>query len=794
MTSDSFESFGHPDGHLFRGTAALWYSRVVMPLKAGTRLGPYEIIAPIGAGGMGEVYRATDTKLRRDVAIKVLPGEMASDPARLRRFEQEARAASALNHPNIVTIYEIGEHEGTSYIAMEYVQGRTLRAMLSPGPLPGDQLVRYATQMAEGLAKAHHAGIVHRDLKPENIVISEDGYLKILDLGLAKLLALDDDDEGSAAATVDRDGTTPGTILGTVSYMSPEQAKGQPADFRSDQFSFGAVVYEMAVGRAAFRRDSAAETLSAVLRDDPPPLSEVRPDAPRSLLAVVSRCLSKQRDGRFASTAGLLEALRSAGGGVQETISTRSIAVLPFTNLSSDPEDEYFSDGLTDEIITDLSRLRDLQVTPSPSAFRFKGTDKSIREIATELNVRYILVGRLRKSGRNLRMTAQLVDAESDRALWADKYTADLEQVFEAQEQVSRAIARALKVELTGAARAPNAAAAEAYLKGRHFFRQATGDGLEKALDCFEQATKSDPDHAPAYSGIAVTLVWMASGWEAMPVREAMPRARAAAERALQLDPSLVEAHVAMGAVATYSDWDPHLAERSFQEALQLSPNDAGALYWSTHPLIWLDTRFEEALARVQRATQLSPVDPWIQVQHCWIHHFGRDFEAAIDRARHLVALEPLWGLGHYALGVCLATTGRLAEARASLHRGIDLDGRGVHHVAWLGATHALSGSDSEAQKCLAELESHEQRGSNVAAWKLVVHSCLGNADQVMQLLEEAFQERSVSLVFHLMHPVVDCVRENSRFVDLLHRMKLDHLVGYRPDPAWKPLPSWREL
>ena len=601
-----------------------------MSLEAGTRVGAYEIVEPIGAGAMGEVYRARDTKLGRDVAIKVLRPVVASEPGRLRRFEQEARAASTLNHPNIVTIYEIGKHEGTSYIAMEYVRGRTLREMLSEGALARDELVRYATQMAEGLAKAHQAGIVHRDLKSENIVISEDGYLKILDFGLAKLVALDD--EGSEAATVDRDGTTPGTILGTVSYMSPEQAKGESADFRSDQFYFGAVVYEMAVGRAAFRRNSSAETLSAVLCDEPLPMSEVRPDAPRSLRAVVGRCLSKQREERFPSTANLLEALQSPGDRFEETVPARSIAVLPFENLSSDPEDAYFADGLADEIITDLSRIRELQVASSHSAFRFKVTEKSVREIGTELNFRYILVGRVRKSGGNVRMTAQLIDAGTDRTLWADKYTADLDHVFEAQEQVSQAIAGALKVELTGGVRPPNAAAAEAYLKGRHFYRQATGDSFEKALDCFEQATKSDPDYAPAYAGIATTLVWMAVAWQAIPAREAMPRARAAAERALVLDPSLAEAHVAMGAVATYSDWDPRLAERFFQEALRLSPNDASAHYWYTQSLVLLDTRFEEALPHARRATQLSPVDPWVQFWHCAVHFFSRDFEPAIER------------------------------------------------------------------------------------------------------------------------------------------------------------------
>jgi serine/threonine-protein kinase len=788
-------------------------------------LSHYRLIEKIGEGGMGEVYVAEDTRLKRRIALKVLPSEMVADPDRRARFEREAQTVARLNHPNIVTLHSI-EEANTSrgpvhFITMELIEGSTLSQLLTGSGLGLERLLEIAIPLADAVATAHRAGITHRDLKPQNVMIGSDGRVKVLDFGLAKLApAVSELPINSELVTEMK--TQEGVILGTVPYMSPEQAQGGKVNHSSDIFSLGVILYEMASGQRPFKGDTAIGLLSSILKDDPPPVDGL----PEGLSAILRKCLAKDPADRYQDGGTLLQeisnikstearvadkplgglakagldaganvadSLRRPGGPPQQMPLVRSIAVLPFTNLSSDPEDGYFADGLTDEIITDLSRIRDLQVASSPSAFRFKGTEKSIREIATELNVRHILVGRVRKSGRKVRMTAQLVDASNDRTLWADKYTADLEQVFEAQEQVSQAIAQALKVELTGGVRAPNAEAAEAYLKGRHFLRQATGDGLEKALDCFEQATKSDPYYAPAYARIADTLVWMAAGWVAMPAREAMPRARAAAERALQLDPNLVEAHIAMGAVATYSDWDPHAAERSFQQALRLRPNDAGALYWSTHPLMWLDTRFDEALARVRRASQLSPVDPWIQLWHSWVHQFSRDFDAGTERARHLVALEPLWSQGHYGLGICLALTGRLAEARASLHRGIDLGGRAVQYVAWLGATHALSGRDSEAQKCLAELESHEHRGSNVAAWKLVVHSGLGNADQVMQLLEEAFQERSVSLVFHLTHPTVDCVREDSRFVDLLHRMKLDHLVGYRPDPAWKPLPSWRE-
>jgi serine/threonine protein kinase len=764
-----------------------------MTIRSGQRLAHYEILEPVGKGGMGEVYRARDTKLERDVALKVLPPDVAAVSERLRRFEQEARAASALNHPNIVTVYGVGEHEGRPYIVMEYVRGRTLREVIAGGPLAVDQIVRHASQLAEGLARAHQAGIVHRDLKPENIVVGEDGYLKILDFGLAKPLSVDAEG-GTEATTLERQGTTPGAILGTVAYMSPEQARGEAADFRSDQFSFGVVVYEMAVARPAFRRNSAADTLSAVLRDDPPSIGDARPDLPPSLRAVVTRCLSKERGARFPSTARLLEALRSDRVDIQPAPLGRTIAVLPFTNLSSDPEDAYFADGLTDEIITDLSRIRGLQVASGPSAFRFKGTDKSTREIAAELNVRHILVGRVRKSGRQFRMMAQLIDAQTDRALWADKYSGDLEDVFEAQGRVSEAIARSLQVELAGGVRAPNAKALEAYLKGRHFYRQGTGDGLTNALDCFRRATEDDPDYAPAHAGIAQTLVWIANFYQEDAGREALPRARTAAARAIELDPRLVEAHVAMGAIAVWLDWDPALAKHSFREALRLNPNDANALYWYTHALIWLDTRFGEALAHIQRAVELSPVDPWIRWQHGLVHCFSRNFEAALERAAELVALEPSWALGHTYRGACCVFTGRLAEARACFLRSIELADEALPYLAWLGVTEALAGREAEARRLLKELDQHEHRDGNIDVWKLHVHAGLGHTEQVMRLLESASEARSASLIFMPTHPLVDCVRDDPRFAALLRRMKLDHLVDYRPEPAWRPDPAWREV
>ena len=573
--------------------------------------------------------------------------------------------------------------------------------------------------------------------------------------------------------------------------MSPEQVRGEPADARSDLFAFGAVLYEMLSGRRAFGGRSAAETMSTVLRDEPSVLSGGEVQVPSRLERLVRRCIEKNPAERFQSARDLAFALSTALEVQEEKAAeadpSPSIVVLPFANLSPDPDDAYFSDGLTDEIITDLSRIRELRVVSATTAFRLKGSDKAISAIGQELKVRYALQGRVRKSGQAVRVTTQLIDVGDDRTVWADKYTGDLERVFELQESISQSIAGALQLHLGRSLRTPNPEAAAVYLKGRHFFRQATGAGLQQALECFRQATELDPNYAPVFAWMANTLVWLTSAWDAPPVRETMPRAQSAAQRALQLEPNLVEAHVALGNVATYYDWDPRAAERSFREALRLNVNDADAHFWYSMCLIYLDARFGEALGHLRRALELNPLDPLFQVQRVFLYYFTRDFERAIEQADQVIALEPFSGFGHYVSGTALATAGKTAKAMVALNRAIDLDGRGAHLVAWLGVTHALAGRREEALACLGELEAGEREGKNVAAWKLCIHAGLDDPDQVMRCLNEAYEERSASIIYHLVHPLTDCVRDDPKFVDLLRRMNLEHLAAYRGDPEWKP-------
>ncbi len=558
-----------------------------MPLQPGTRLGNYEVLSELGSGGMGEVYKARDLKLGREVAIKVLPQEMASDSQRLRRFEQEARAASALNHPNIVTIYEIGEHEGTPYIAMEYVDGVTLREMLSDGePLPTKKLLKLSTQIADGLAKAHSAGIVHRDLKPENLMVTQDGFIKILDFGLAKLVA---ESSGAESKTVTK-ATQEGAVLGTVQYMSPEQAAGRPVDYRSDQFSLGSILYEMATGKLAYLRETGPETQAAIMRDEPEPITVLNPHVPAQLTHIIERCLEKEPHERYDSTRDLardLESVDALGTAPQASSSgsrrlllagvsgfvlvvtlvvmtlftgdmrdwiagdkgpprIESIAVLPLENLSGDPEQEYFADGMTDELIAELAQIGALKVISRTSIMQYKEARKSLPEIARELDVDAIVEGTVRRAEGRVRITAQLIRAETDQHLWAESYDRELLDILSLQSEVARAIAQEVQVRLTpqevlqlANTRPVNAEAHEAYLRGRYFWNEAFGtpraiklERLNAALESFRQAIALDAGYARGYAGLAETYVDLAnSGLK--PASEVYPLAERAASDGL---------------------------------------------------------------------------------------------------------------------------------------------------------------------------------------------------------------------------------------------------------------------
>ena len=594
----------------------------------------------------------------------MLPEAFAADAERMARFEREARAASALNHPNIVTIYGIGEQDGTAYIAMELVEGTTLRALIDAGPIPADKLIRYATQIAEGLAKAHGAGIVHRDLKPENIIINQDDCVKILDFGLAKL-APSPQNEGSEAPTVDKGDTTPGTILGTLAYMSPEQAKGVSVDFRSDQFSMGAILHEMATGTSLFRRDTPAETLSSILRDEPEPPR----DMTSSLASVVARCLAKRSEDRYRSTGDIVEELRSVSR--ESTPSAArpvpSIAVLPFNNLSPDADNEYFSDGLTEELITDLSKVKAMKVISQNSAMRLKGSDKDLRTIGKELRVDYVLQGSVRRAGDNLRVTAQLIDIDNDEHLWAEKYSGTMEDVFAIQEKLSRTIVDALKVQLTSEedrriAEKPiaNAQAYDCYLRARHEYSRATREGVETALRYLDKGLEIVGPNALLYAakGYAYTNLGFI---DHLRHREHLENGRDWAEKIFELEPDSARGHGLLGTVL-YDLLETVDGIRHMERAFELDPNDVDNLLWLNFACAAVG-RHERSSNLVAFLLERDGLNPFILVNaglfYLWMDRLD-DAERLFEKAYEMEPEVPFFRSGYAQI---LASRGRADEA-----------------------------------------------------------------------------------------------------------------------------------
>lgn len=784
-------------------------------MTPGSRLGAYEILEPIGAGGMGQVYRARHVKLGRDVAIKVLRPELASDPERLRRFEQEARSASALNHPNIIHIYDIGEHEGTPFIAMEFVEGRTLRDVLSGGALSAPKLLELATQIAEGLLKAHSAGIIHRDLKPDNLLVSRDGYVKILDFGLAKLLP-EPSGLDSEMATREKIETREGVVVGTVQYMSPEQARGHPVDFRSDQFSFGSILYEMATGKLAFPRDSWAQTMAAIIEDEPAPISKIHPEVPAELVAIVERCLQKVPVQRYDSTAELARALRSfpaireprpsrrtllwsgvgvlaaflalvlganldrwresmAPGGTPSTI--QSIAVLPLQNLSGDPEQEYLADGMTEALITDLAKIGALKVISRTSAMRYKGSDKPLSQIAQELDVDAVLEGSSLRSGDRVRITAQLIDVEEDQALWAESYERAFGDLLVLQSEVARAVAREIEVTVTpeeskllASSRPVNAEAHEAYLKGRFHAQKLTPADLEAALSYFELALEEDPEYAPAHVGVA--YVWGGrSQMGYVAPDEAGPRAKAALLRALELDDSLAAAHHMLAAAQTWGEWDWTSAERSFRRAIELNPNDADVRRSYSHYLAIMG-RLDDAMAQIERALELDPFNAMSRAFHGVILVFARRYDDAIEEFRNALRTVPNLPVARMQLATAFHLQGRVEEAleaekefRAAIgdREAVEALTRGYAEGGYRGAMRHLAEN--------AEERSMRTRTNAVRVARLYLRA--GENERALESLERAFEHRDPGLPYAAGAPIYDSLRDRPRFRELLRRMHL---------------------
>jgi TolB-like protein/Flp pilus assembly protein TadD len=689
---------------------------------------------------MGEVYRARDIRLGREVAIKVLPEELAADAERLARFEQESRSASALNHPNIVTLYDVGREGAVSYIAMELVRGSSLREILATGALPVRKALAIATQLAEGLARAHAEGIVHRDLKPENVMVTGDGLVKILDFGLAKLSSQPEQNGRSAATTV-AGATAPGVVLGTAGYMSPEQAVGREVDFRSDQFSLGAILYELVTGIRPFQRGSAVETLSAILRDEPAPIAATAPQVPEGLRWVIERCLAKDPEERYASTRDLARDLSNLRDRPLETLAVSapalraprkrtsfalivavagilaaiagilllrprrpstsrgelSLAILPFQNLGGRAEDQYFADGMTESLITDLAKAKNLLVIARNSVFKYKGRSVDVRDVGRQLGARYVLEGSVQRAADSVRINAQLVDAATGYHLWAEKYDRPLADIFALQDEISRRIADSLRIALGSgsdpAAGAPtrNLEAFDAYLRGTFFAHRTTEherEDYDRAISLFERAVELDPQFAQAHAALASAYTWKFFNADPDPKWEA--KASAEVQTTLSLDSNLPEAYLARGNLLwTLAHGFPHEeAVRDFRRALEINPNlpEAHRVLGRVYMHVGL---FEKADEEWDRALKVDPADTWVLLRMAGMRLYQCDYPRALAEYDRY----PELAFDEYR-AVTLDHLGRHDEALALVRKVLDRNPRD-HEAASVLAIFLARGGDA---------------------------------------------------------------------------------------------------
>lgn len=793
-----------------------------MTISVGARLGPYEILSLLGAGGMGEVYSARDARLKREVAVKVLPSSLSQDADRLRRFEQEARAASALNHPNILTIHDVGAHDGSPYVVSELLEGETLRQRLSTGALSPRKAIEYAVQIANGLAAAHEKGIVHRDLKPENLFVTKDGRVKILDFGLAKLTAPVVADSLTEAPTTPA-GTEPGVVMGTAGYMSPEQVRGQAADHRSDLFAFGAVLYELLSGKRAFRGDSAIETMSAILRDEPAELSQSATGVAPSLERIVHRCLEKNPEERFQSARDLAFALAETAsvslaaaaiavpprfgtrrrvwiaslaglaallavfvaldpGGLRRRLLGRalpgrveSIAVLPLQNLSGDPSQEYFADGMTEALIANLAEIRRLRVISRTSVEQYKDQKKPLRQIARELGVDAIVEGSVVRSGDRVRITVQLIHGPSDTHLWAKTYQRDLRDILELQGEVAGTVAREIAAEITPEERAQlersrpvDAKAYEAYLQGRFFLGQETEEGLRHAFESFQKALQIEPNYAAVYSGLASYHAILPFHSQLSPA-QVFPQARAAAQRALEIDERLAEAHASLAYIRAYYEWDWTGAEREFRRALELQPSYADA-HFSYSRFLAASGRLEEAMTEIRRARELDPMSIPLKANTALLSYFGRRYDQALAELLELRKLDPKLPLVHWGIGLVCEQKGLYEEAIKSLQKATSLS-TSLNFKSSLGHAYAIAHRRDEARAILGEVTERSRRSYVPSYYSALVFAGLDEKDRAFEWLERAYQERSTVLAYLQIDPRLDPVRSDPRYAELLRRL-----------------------
>jgi serine/threonine protein kinase/tetratricopeptide (TPR) repeat protein len=748
-------------------------------LPAGTRLGPYEIVSLVGAGGMGEVYRAHDDRLGRDVAIKTIAPHLASDPDALARFQREARAIAALSHPNILAIFDVGRQDDIWYVVTELLDGETVRDRIARGTMEWIEAVRIGAAVADGLEAAHARSIVHRDIKPANVFLTTSGGVKILDFGLARQGPLTTNAEAETRQDVFASASR--EIAGTIGYMSPEQIQGRSLDGRTDLFSLGCVLYEMIVGKPPFAGESPADVLAAILKD---PVWSLSGPVPAPTEQIVRRCLEKDRDARFPSAGALASALRAPSGGrasgghrVSGPV-TPTVAVLPFRNISADQESEFFADGVTEDVIAHLAKIRSLSVISRTSVAAFKKHDQSLREIGRRLGAGTIVEGSVRRFGSRVRIVADLIDAESDRHIWAETYDRDLTDIFAIQTEVALQIARALSAELSAdeqariqKAPARDLYAYQLYLEGRQYAIRYTEDGFRRALDCFARAIERDPEFALAYVGAARTYVEavLSSHVEITP-DIAFSKAKAAIGKALAIDEHLGDAHGIVALLKFTSDYDWIGAERSFLLALDLSPGSADIYdYYG-----WLCSslgRFDDSIRLVRRATELDPLAHRTDLT-TELLRAGR-VDEALTLALRIVEAEPGLARAHSTLGWAYLLSGRLKEGVAALEHTVAVSNEVVMFVAQLGEAYAMAGEVEKARAVLTKLHGLAKLRYIAPYYFAYVHTGLGELDIAMDWLDRSYEEHAGSIYGIKGSFLFTPLRTHPRFVALLKKMNL---------------------
>ena len=741
----------------------------------GSKLAHYRLVEKSGEGGMGEVWRARDEHLDREAAVKVLARGALDDTTARQRFRREAHVLSRLSHPGVATIFDFDTQDGVDFLVMEYVPGGTLESRLREGPLAFAEVFRLGTEIGDALEDAHRRGCLHRDLKTGNVVLTETGRSKLLDFGIARLL---NDAHGATVVT------EAGTVLGSLPSMAPEQLLGEADDVRTDVYALGVLLFEMTTGQRPFRQERNAALMFEILKNTPPSARSLRPDAPPELARLIDACLSKDPALRPASAGIVTESLRRIAEATRtgapaepgrEVI--RSLAVLPLENVSKDPAQDYFADGMTEALISDLARIKALRVISRTSAMKYKGVSKALPEIARELNVDAILEGSALLLGNRVRISVRLVSARSDETLWADRYDRGLEDVLGLQSDVAATVAREIAIqvtqeEATQLAQRPavNAEAHVEYLKGRHALAAASPQAVELSMRHFRRAIELDPAFAPAWAGLSECHKFRAARGMAPPA-EAGAEGEAAALKALELDETLAEAHAALGSIRS-NRMDLASGMRALRRAIELNPGLASAYYWLGRDL-YCSERHAEAQAAMLKALSLDPLSMLIHTTVGDAYYFAREYEKSVVYYRMAIEIDPRFDGAHTDLARSLEALGRFDEARAQYEEGRRLAGGVAGPSFGLAHLEASMGHVDEARRLLAELIAARAERV-VSAWGIaVLHACLGDVDEAFRWLDVAVEERATGLILLRVHPRLDAIRGDTRYATLLRRVGL---------------------